>query len=290
MQNFWFQPESPTNLGICRLLWFGVVFLLYCSTDFSAWGTVDSVFWHPINTFAVLGLPALAEQAVAVLQVVWKVSLLACCVGVLTRVNTVVACVLGFYLLGLPNNFGKVHHADAVVVLTMFILAFSRCGDAVSFDSLIRRARVAPSGEYRWPVRAVWMLISFIFLAAGSAKLRLSGLEWMNGENLSILLIRNEPLAWTGWGLGIAQHHWLCVGLSVATVGIECSFFFALFHPYCRAILVPCGLAMLIGFPLFIGAFFPQLIATFVFWIRWDAIVARWLPHWAEQPTTVVPV
>ncbi len=35
---YWFAPEAPHNLAICRILFFGLIFLLYLPQDFALWG------------------------------------------------------------------------------------------------------------------------------------------------------------------------------------------------------------------------------------------------------------
>src|SRR5262249_55737395 len=143
--------------------------------------------------------------------------------------------VLGIYLFGLPNNFGRTHHLDTVLVFSFLILAFSRCGDAWSIDRLIRTARRGNdslidrrtlSGEYTWPVRMIWVMMSLVFLAAGLSKLRHSGLEWITGDTMAIFLIQAnyhstdaDPL--TTWGLNLAQSSLLPHLLAAAGVILE---------------------------------------------------------------------
>ena len=97
---------------------------------------------------------------------------------------------VGAYLMGLPHNFGQTQHFDTLVVFASGALALSRAGDACSFDGLIAAARgrsLSPppdDGEYRWPIRFVWVAMALIFCAAGVSKLRHSGLEWIFSDNL----------------------------------------------------------------------------------------------------------
>ena len=163
-ERFWFTPTPATNLGLCRLLFFGSLFLYYLPHDFSAWAEVSPAFWKPIYLFELFRLSVMPGAVLSVVQVVWKGTLALCCIGLFTRPSTLTSFLLGIYLLGLPHNFGKVHHNDAVIVLVLGILALSRCGDGCSFDRLIRSARhrrdsspTTPSlsGEYMWPVRMI---------------------------------------------------------------------------------------------------------------------------------------
>src|SRR6266516_1304002 len=159
---FWFEPVSSANLGFCRVLFFGALFLLYLPQDFAAWAKVSNVYWNPIWLFNLLNPPVLSGDLLVIIQIIWKVTLGLSCIGLFTRLSTVVSVILGVYLLGLPHNFGKTHHFDAILVFVLGIMALSRCGDSWSVDRLIWVARErftsrAPhmSGEYTWPVRTV---------------------------------------------------------------------------------------------------------------------------------------
>src|SRR5215813_841700 len=135
---FWFEPSKPTNLGFCRFLFFSGLLYIYAYQDTSAWADVSEVFWMPIPLFSHLHLIVLPGYLLYTFDTIWKISLGLSAVGFLTRTSTIVACLLGICLLGLPNNFGKTHHSDAIVVLVMGIMAVSYCGDGWSIDRLIR--------------------------------------------------------------------------------------------------------------------------------------------------------
>jgi hypothetical protein len=197
-RHFWFEPASPFNLGFCRVLFFGALFLFYLPSDFSVWAGVESVFWKPIWLFSRFHLPVLSTDILVIIQVLWKLALGLSCIGLLTRLSTFTSFILGIYLLGLQHNFGKVDHSDAIMVFVFLILALSRCGDSLSVDCLIwnvRRGsdpsarRPTMSGEYTWPVRIIWLVMSIIFFGAGISKLRHSGIEWVTSDNMAILLI-----------------------------------------------------------------------------------------------------
>src|SRR5689334_1155093 len=102
---WWFDPVPVTNLAVCRILFFGSMFLYYVRQDVTTWADVSNVFWHPIFLFYRLHLMPLSTEHLAVVQDVWRLALLLSCVGLFTRVSTAVSFVLGVYVLGLPNNF-----------------------------------------------------------------------------------------------------------------------------------------------------------------------------------------
>jgi hypothetical protein len=169
-------------------------------------------------------------------------------------------------------------------------MALSRCGDGVSVDALLRRARrdsdpvgrgPVISGEYTWPVRMVWLLMALAFFAAGVAKIRFSGLQWVTSDTLAIFLIHNnyhvinlDPL--TTWGLYLAQHPWLCRALAAGTIGVEVGFPLALVSPGARRLLVPATLLLQIMIRVVLGPSFVQFMLCYLFWVPWDR-VAGWL-------------
>jgi len=278
---FWFTPSSPVDLGVGRLFFFAGVFATYATEDFSAWGGVSDAFWLPLPLFTLLHLKPLAPDVLAVLQVVWRAALLLSAVGLFTRASMVVASLLGVYLLGLPHNFGQTYHFDAVLVIAMCILACSQAADACSIDVLLRD-HPAPrrSGEYAWPIRAIWVAVSLVFFAAGLAKLRYGGLAWITSGNMSILLTRAlyhvsdaDPL--TSAGLWIAAHHWLASAVAAAAVTTEVSFPAALISRRARMVLVPAAIAMLVAIRLLMGPTFGGFLIVNVFWVPWCALVVR---------------
>jgi hypothetical protein len=288
-ETLWFEPAPPLNLGLCRIFFFGALFLFYLPQDFSVWSTVSDVFWQPVSLFRWLHLKVLSEETLGIVQLLWKSALALSCVGFFTSVSVGTSFFLGIYLLGLPHNFGKVHHADAILVFAFGILAFSRCGDSCSLDRLIRtrRFRTAPpetsepvSGEYTWPIRTIWLAMTLVFFAAGWSKIRQSGLAWISSDQLRILLLQHnyylsdsDPL--TSWGLILAQYPRLCHLLAAATILCETTYPLALISVTARWILAPAGFLMLVAIRVLMGPGFEALMICHVFWIPWERVYAR---------------
>lgn len=273
------------------MLYCALLLAVFAREDFSQWALVPEIFWVPHGFFAAFEIPIFAEPTLRVLQGVWKLALVTATLGLWTRSSLGVACIVGGYLLSIANNFGKVGHGEAVAVLVLLVLALSRCGDAVSIDSLLRVRRTLPggvspagqpSGHYRWPIRAVWTITSLILFSAGYSKLYNSGWEWTDAENLATIMIAHQYFyggrAWTNWGVHIAQVPVLTSGLAMLTIAVETGMPLALLHPRFRLLLVPSACAMIIGFPMLLGPFFLLLLGAFVFWIPWDYLRERLWP------------
>jgi len=284
---FWFAPSRPDDLGFARLLFFAGLLAMYGLLDFSGWGRVSRAFWMPMPLFGALQLSPAGPVALEVMRQIWLLSLAASAVGFHTRPSMVVSFLLGTYLLGLPHNFGHTFHFDATLVIAMGILACSRAGDAWSLDAALagkKKAGVVPGGEYTWPIRAIWVAMALVFFAAGLAKLRHGGLEWITSDNLAIVLNRAayhvsdaDPVG--GAGLAIARHGWLSRAVAITTVVVELGFVVALFSRSARLFFVPAAFAMLIGIRVLMGPTFGGFLILNVFWVPWsaalDAVTAR---------------
>jgi hypothetical protein len=244
---------------------------------------VSPAFWYPLPLFAWLHLAPLPPDGLAVVQNVWRLSLLAGLFGLETAVSTSIAALLGFYLLGLPHNFGHTFHFDALLVIGLGVMACSRCGDACAVDAM-GHPRRRESGDYTWPIRLMWVGMSLVFLAAGLAKLRHGGIAWVLSPNLSIVLMRAayhvsdaDPI--TGAGLWLARHEWLSRVFAATALSVELSFVAALFSRRARIVLVPAAFAMLVGIRVLMGPTFGGFLIANVFWVPWtaayDIVVAR---------------
>ena len=283
--HFWFEPGPAEALGICRVLFFGTLLLWMWTHDFAPWGAYSSVFWMPIWLFDTFRLPSLPAPTIDAMQAVWKAALFLSAIGLFTRVAMMVAFVLSVYLVGLPHNFGQTQHFDTLVVFACGALAVSRAADAWSLDAWLASLkhpspwRRPDDGEYTWPIRFVWVAMAMIFFAAGYAKLRRSGLEWVFSDNLGLLLQRQqyhvsdgEP--WTNWGLWIAQYPWMARSMAGIALATEALFPLVLISRYARLVLVPAGLLFLIGIRALMGPTFEQFMLCYIFWIPWHRLIA----------------
>jgi hypothetical protein len=276
--HFWFEPSSPLDLGVSRALFYAGLLVMYGWVDFSAWGEVSRAFWMPLPAFGALGLTPAGAGTLAGAELVWRLSLVTSAVGLWTRGSMSIAFVLGFYLLGLPHNFGHTFHFDATLVIALGVLACSRAGDAFSLDAALGRGRSSRSGDYTWPVRTIWVAMSLMFLAAGIAKLRYGGMAWIFSSNLSIVLNRAvyhvsdaDPI--THIGLFISRHPWMSSALAATTVVVELGFVTALFSRTARMVFVPAAFLMLVGIRVLMGPTFGGFLVANVFWVPWSRVI-----------------
>lgn len=270
-ESFWFKPVPPLALGLCRILFYGMLLGWFLEADFTACAEFGRFFWVPISFFRLLspnGPPPV--EWLAWMQVIWKVSLIAAFFGFATRLATGVACVLGIYLIGLAYNLGKTNHAMAAVALALLVMAVSDCGRSCSLDQLFgrrfgNRRSQGPSAEYFWPIQLMRVIICLVLFTAGSNKLRESGLAWVSSETVQMNILEKG----TPFGHWLAQWSWLCHLIAAFTILVEFLQPLALVSKRFAIFFIPAGVSMFIGIELTMGISFLPLILLYLFWLPW---------------------
>jgi hypothetical protein len=285
VRHFFFRPTSANDLGICRVLFFACLFIQYLGTDFASYGDLPASFYNTLPLFRLLHIPILSAKYLAMLEGAFKLSLLGACLGRYTKLSTFIAAITGSYLLAVPNNFGRAGHGDGVIIILLWVLAISYCGDAWSLDRwLSRRSSAAgpptppatlASDEYTWPIRMVWVLMSLVYFGAGFTKLHASGLAWVTSDNMAMTFLAHQvnnsnPLL--DWGQRLAHFGWFNKGLAGFTIVLELGFPLALFNRTARKLWVPGMFLAHVGIALLMGVVFLQFMYTYIFWIPWSRL------------------
>jgi len=278
---FWFASAAPWPLGLCRAGFFGSFYVLFLiRIDLRWYALFPPEFYQPRSFFAWLSLPMPDWDVMNGLVTAFEISVILGALGLLTRMSTLAAFVLGLYVLGLQFNYGYLHWAHAIVPIVMGVLALSPCGDALSLDALIRRAAggkaVKASGQYRWPIQLVRLVFVTVFLAAGLAKLRQAGLEWVLSDTLRNYFLENQYVFRSegarGWNHLLAD--WLivrpgvCRVLAVGVLAVELSAPAALFWRRARQWLIPLLFLFQVGNALLLYQdFLFSYLGLYFFWV-----------------------
>jgi predicted DCC family thiol-disulfide oxidoreductase YuxK len=275
-----FAPQTPTYLGVCRMLMFAWLFVWYFITDFAYLAQYPAAMWEPVPLLSLLGLADQPSMTlVTTLKTLWLCSLFLSCVGLFTRTSIATSFALGLYLLAASHSFHKINHSDAGLLMAMFVLMLSRCGDGFSIDSLrhaaMRGAKpILPSGEYRWPVQTVRIIWVLVFFLAGVSKLRIGGLDWMFSDSMSNLVMRKqyswEPPTSVAWFF--LDHPWTLKAMSTGATMIELLAPLSLFTKWGRALVVPGMLIMQVSIRLMMGDDFSQFMSIYLFFVPWLVI------------------
>ena len=206
-------------------------------------------------------------------------------VGVLTRVTFLVFA-LGAVVWAFPAVAMDSTHPHSSLILTLLALIPSRWGDAWSVDAWWARIRgtshaAATSGkQYGYSVWVPGLVCGIAFAAAAWAKLHRSGIAWILNGTVKYHFITDSPNAVVDWGLQLAGHPWLAVIASFGVIVIETFVITAAFarSEWYRMVAGAGALALLVGFRLFMGVFWPGwwfLLLGFLPWSRVMTMLRR---------------
>jgi hypothetical protein len=136
-ERFWYPPTEPFDIGFARFLFFGWVIYSTWGSDFIKWGDLPIELFYPMPYMKLVNYPVASASTLEILQVIWIGSLFLGCIGFLSRLSSLVACVLTMYLWTLAFGYTQEAHGNIPLIFTMFVLAASRSADAFSVDSLL---------------------------------------------------------------------------------------------------------------------------------------------------------
>jgi len=179
-------------------------------------------------------------------------------VGLLTRPSLFLFAAGYTLIFAHFYSFGVVHHPEGVFIITLWLLAVSPSGAALSLDALLGRLRVAAeqrrfeprpatpaeSGFARWPLRTVQWLLGMAYLSAGLSKLVNGGLDWFNGYTL-VYYVALDGLRWgSPLAPAFASHPGIASLLSIGAVVLELTFFLAIVFPRLVPLFLLGGIAL----------------------------------------------
>jgi hypothetical protein len=286
VRGFFNQATSPYNLAIFRIVLFGM-FLRQVDPDLVTWfNSLPKELRHaPRGLDAIVShLPAGIEPAKTAC-IALSVACLAAMIGFRARASALAAAILGLYVLGIPNFYGKVSHYHHLIWFAA-ILAASPGGDVLSVDVAIsawrrRRSglaptRVLPSRIYSVPLRWVWLLIGIIYFFPGFWKLWKFGPEWLAGDYFPLVL-RTKWFELEGWTplLRVDRYPMAYRFLAATAILFELSFPFLVLGRWTRPLIALAGQAFHAGTMFLMQISFYSLQASYVAFVDWAGLFKR---------------
>ncbi|HUP25351.1 MAG TPA: HTTM domain-containing protein [Thermoanaerobaculia bacterium] len=274
-------PGTAFDLAALRIAVFGALILqtlMWQGTPSWFASLPEALRQPPPGWRAVGGLPFASPIAVALLEAGFVVVCLLAAAGWFTRTTTVVATLLGLYLLGLPQSFGKLNHYHHLLWIAA-LLAASPCSDGWSLDRARRGATAEPQphSAYGLPLRVTWVLIGLMYLFPGLWKVVASPAGWLSGRDLvGHLHAKWHELEGFRPFLPIDQWPLLTRTLSWFTLAFELSFLPLVLWRRARPWVVGGGLLFHVGTTLTMRISFLPLVACYVAFLDWGAIRAKW--------------
>ena len=176
---------------------------------------------------------------------------------------------VGVFAWAILYTIRTTYHTISALLVALVCLQWARWGDA-----WLRRHRgdaPAASRAYGYTTWIPGVVLGLIFVAAAFAKLRDSGLAWILNGTVKYHFLSDSRQAMVDWGLQLGQYDAVAVALSFGAIAIESLVILgALSRRYVyRLIAGAASLALLAGFTLFQGLFWPGwwiLLLSFLPW------------------------
>jgi len=274
--------DSPRRLGVFRAIFFFYILFAFDPEQTLLFARLPPALIRGLSDplplwRLIVPAPALS----AVLVKVFLASTFFAAIGLFTRVSALGVAGLGFYLLGLPQIFGKVNHSHHLLWFAL-ILGLAPSGDGFGVDAWVRARLRAPAPPararaYALPLRVIWILIGVIYFWPGFWKLVQHGPSWVLPENfrghLYLRWFEDEgfsPL------FRIDRYPLLCTLGSCFTIFFEMSWIFLIPFRRTRWLAIAMGLAFHNMTAAILNISFTSLQTCYAVFVDWDAVLG-WL-------------
>ena len=272
-------PAPPTRLAVLRVLIgaYCVVHLVATAPSLLQIARLPSEQFAPVGVLSWLSEPV-SRGLVAIGLGLALAAGVAVVAGWRWRLSAPVFAVLFLLLSTYRVSWGHVSHADHLPAVHLVILALVPAADAWSLDARRRgRATGAPApvprARYGWPVRVLAIATVVSYVVAGIAKVRYSGIGWLDGDVLrnqvaadalqkTLFGARHSPIG--GW---LAAHPTVLPLAAFGALAVELGAPVALLGGMCRNVWVASAwlfhvaiaavMAIAFPYPLFGVAFAP---------------------------------
>ncbi|MBI2189378.1 MAG: hypothetical protein HYU37_19950, partial [Acidobacteria bacterium] len=163
-------------------------------------------------------------------------------------------------------------HSVEVLLLALLCLLAAQWSQTWSVDGWLTGRRTdADARAYGYAIWIPGFVLGTSLAAAAFAKLRLGGLGWITNGTVKYHFLTDSPDAPVDWGLRVAQYDGLAILLSFAAVAVEALVLFgacATRYAY-RCAAGTATLALLTGFALFQGLFWPAWWLMLLAFLPW---------------------
>ncbi len=278
ISKFFSEATSPVNLGIFRIVLFAaLIFYVDISQiiQFSRFPLELRV--APFGIGWMINILPINPAWATVASYFFILACVSGALGFYSRTSATIAVILGFYVLGIPQFFGKIDHYHHLLWFTA-ILAASPCGDALSLDSFIasrgrkKSETLEPSSAYALPLKFVMLLMGIIYLFAGAWKFVIGGFGWAAGDTMKYILYAQWfRLDWMP-AFRIDQYPLFYRAAGIGVMSFELAFIFLLFFPRTRNVAAIGGILFHFSVYLFAHINFWTLALCYVVFINFEPL------------------
>jgi hypothetical protein len=299
LSTFRAETSSALNLAIARIVIVStLVSKISLTSELSYSGLDKSLISPPIGWSYVAAYIPRSLDLIIIFYGLFVVFGALAIVGLYGRFACLVTSAVGFYLLTLPQLFGKVNH-DHNLILFGFILAASPCCDTLAVDAIrdglsagrrgILVSARAESTSYADPLKAMMVLMGLIYFFPGAWKLARAGAHWFSANNMRWMMARKlleapHITAIQAWAM---HHPFLLLSGAAFTPLFEIGFIFAILSRATRPYAAACGLVFHNLTGLLMNISFFSLQACYVILVNWRRVFSWMASRFGIEPITV---
>jgi hypothetical protein len=206
LDRYWFAPASLRDLAIVRIVAFGtqtLFFILFPGGRLRSLseqldlGSAGERLYKPIAALKLLLLPwggwGEVHPSASFLMATFAIAVVAgvlATIGLYARMAMLCAAAANTLLVAHYYSYGEFHHAEALMIIALNVLALAPSAAVWSVDASRRRRRRGGAADdfsifARWPLRLMQWLIALSYLSAAASKLHHGGLSWVNGYTMT---------------------------------------------------------------------------------------------------------
>ncbi len=284
-RRYWFRPTPLVYLALLRIVAVGTQLILllvedgYSLRQFAGLASLPDSMYKPLPALQLFLLPfgLHARPSFALLTVIYWVTAvagIAALLGWKSRSSLLLFAAGNTFLQAFAYSFGDLHHREALMIITLWLLALSPSARVFSFDSYLARRDSPRRRSLRknsifaaWPILLVQNLFGLVYLDSALRKLYASGADWVNGYTLQYYIYSDASRRGSQFGLWLARQHTAACVLSWVTILWEGTFFLILIFPRLVWVYLPLGIGLHAGMALAGVASFPQFLALYAVFI-----------------------
>jgi len=284
-RRYWFRPAPVVYLALLRIIAVGAQLIMllmedgYSLRQLAGLASLPDSMYKPLPALQLFLLPfgLDARPSFALLTVIYWITAVAgigALLGCKSRFSLLIFAAGNTFLQAFAYSFGDLHHREALMIITLWLLALSPAGGVLSLDSYLarrnssrRRPLQRKSILAAWPILLVQNLFGLVYLDAALRKLYAGGANWVNGYTLQYYIYSDASRRGSQFGLWLAQQHAAACVLSWITILWEGTFFLVLIFPRLVWVYIPVGIGLHAGMSLAGVASFPQFMALYAAFI-----------------------
>lgn len=306
---YWFAPTPALDLAATRVVVVAIqLFHLLPPSDrlttLLEHSDLPDVLYDPLPVLHLMVAPIgwTYRPGFEVLEAIYWLTLVVGVtglIGLFTNASLLLFAAGSVFLKAFEYSFGEFHHGAGLMMVGLVVLALSPSGRALSLDAWRARRRpgdapeapeqedpvIGPTSRFaRWPLLVIRWMLALAYLSAAYHKLRVAGLDWMNGYTLQYYILQDAERWNMPLGLWLGRHYWLILAMSIVSVLWEGTFFLVLIFPVLALIYVPLGLGFHTGTWVMMNARFLTFMALYAAFVPWTDVY-RWLRE--KRPVSV---